>query len=84
MSISSLNPEIPADDLHAIAVGFNSVEEADLILKHSNCSKSTKQMVVAKLYLFSEKDFKNIPNDYHSDIIAVAQERFGDPTATTG
>jgi len=84
MAISSLHPGMSPDDLHAIAVGFNSVEEADIILKHSNCSKSTKQMVVAKLHLFSEKDFKNIPDNYHSDIIAIAQQRFGDPMAATG
>lgn len=83
MSICSLNPETPADDLHAIAVGFSSLKEANLILGHPNCSEPTKQMVVAKLYLFDQKEFKNIDN-YHSDIVAVAQQRFGDPTATTG
>ncbi len=84
MAISSLHPEMSPDDLHAIAVGFSSVKEANMVLQHPHCSEPTKQMVVAKLHLFSEKDFKNISDDYHDDIIAVAQQRFGDPRATTG
>lgn len=82
MAISSLHPEMAADDLHAVAVGFGSVEEANMVLQHPNCSKSTKQMVVAKLHLFDQKEFKKIDDNYHSDIVAVAQQRFGNPTAT--
>jgi hypothetical protein len=82
MSISSLNPEIPADDLHAIAVGFSSVKEANMVLQHPNCSESTRQMVVAKLHLFDQKEFGKIDDNYHSDIVAVTQQRFGSPTAT--
>ena len=83
MAISSLHPEMTADDLHAVAVGFSSVDEANMILQHRNCAESTRQMVTAKLHLFDQKEFKNIPDNYHGDIIAVAKKRFGDPTATT-
>ncbi len=84
MPISSLNLEMTADDLHAVAVGFGSVEEANMVLQHPNCSESTRQMVTAKLHLFDQREFKSIDETYHGDIIAVAQQRFGDPTATTG
>ncbi len=82
MAISSLHPEMPADELHAIAVGFNSVNEANIILQHTNCSKATRQMVVAKLYLFDDKELRSIPEYYHDDIHAVAQQKLGDPTVT--
>lgn len=80
---SSLHPGMSPDDLHTVAVGFGSVEEANMILQHPSCSESTRQMVTAKLHLFDQREFKNI-NAYHGDIIAVAKKRFGDPTATTG
>jgi len=82
MAISSLHPEMTADDLHAVAVGFSSVDEANMILQHRNCAESTRQMVVAKLHLFDQKEFRKIDENYHSDIVAVTQQRFGDPTAT--
>jgi hypothetical protein len=77
MAISSLNPEMPTDDLHTTAVKFDSVKEADLILQHPNCSESTKQMVVAKLKLFDKKEFGQVDSSYHSDIVAVAKQKNG-------
>ncbi|HNW20041.1 MAG TPA: hypothetical protein PLX67_00690 [bacterium] len=77
MPIVSISQGLSSDDLHVTALGCKTVEEADIILNHPQCAETTRQMVVAKIKLFDKKEFNQVDENYHSDIVAVAKQKNG-------
>jgi len=68
------NPE----ELHALAIGCATMDEASAILDNPHCAEKTKNLILAKIQLFDKAELARVnknPEQYHPDIVRVARRK---------
>ena len=66
------------EELHALAIGCRTLDEASAILDNPSCAEKTKNLIMAKIQLFDKAELTRVnknPEQYHPDIVRVARRK---------